>query len=780
MGYLKLTGSNNNSSTNYTNDFGNSSSYFRDIGTSSSYFRSPLATGSSVTTLYIHEKSLVLNNTSQYLSIPDSDSLSFGDSVTDSAFSLSIWVNPDTVAQDGLFYKEDEYRLYTSAGGDLYFILYDGGVVNFLRVDTVDAIPSKKWTHITATYDGSGTTSGMKIYFNGEEKTLTSGTGGTYVAMENGVGDMYMGFNELSGTYFGGKFTQPCVWSKELSQSEIRELVAMRDLTRHSAYANLTSWWEFDDAGVAGSFVADRISNTNDGTLINSPSRSVCVPYPYSYQLYTSSSYANLSPLQYDNSTSFGGYAWDFDGSNEYITIPDTDVLSFGNGTTDSPFSISAWIKLDTTGKGRIICKYQTGTAPEWNFDVISNEFLSFRMYDASTSNRITCDATVPIDLGTWTHVCGTYDGSSSETGINLYINGQAVAQTQATAGTYVAMENSSNAVWIGRLATIYNDGKLADIAVFDKELNSTEVEAIYNNHSPRDEANESLFGNIVGYWRGYNSSNGSNNVLDQSINVNHGTMTNMEAGDVKYSYAREVLSNPGSIYLDGVNQFIQIPDSDDFSPGDGSTDSAFSVGIWVRGNWQGAGNTMRLVGKWDNTTKREWYLAGISSSSGRFQIIDESASGFKYRPFTNPTPDGWAFIVGTYDGSGNATGLNVYINGVASATSPVQSGVYVAMENTTQPLEIGHINTGDYPEAYMAHVSYWNKELSICEILEAYNDGSPPDLSQHTASANLVSWWKLDSSDTLPTATDSAGTNDGTYQNSPTQSTGPNDYPSN
>jgi hypothetical protein len=41
-------------------------------------------------------------------------------------------------------------------------------------------------------------------------------------------------------------------------------------------------------------------------------------------------------------------YSLDFDGVNDYVSVPDSDDLSFGNGTTDSPFSVTAWVKADS------------------------------------------------------------------------------------------------------------------------------------------------------------------------------------------------------------------------------------------------------------------------------------------------------------------------------------------------------------------------------------------------------------------------------------------------
>ena len=43
-----------------------------------------------------------------------------------------------------------------------------------------------------------------------------------------------------------------------------------------------------------------------------------------------------------------GRYAQDFDGTGDLVNVADADSLSFGNGGTDSAFTLSAWIKGET------------------------------------------------------------------------------------------------------------------------------------------------------------------------------------------------------------------------------------------------------------------------------------------------------------------------------------------------------------------------------------------------------------------------------------------------
>ena len=60
-----------------------------------------------------------------------------------------------------------------------------------------------------------------------------------------------------------------------------------------------------------------------------------------------------------------------FDGSNDYISIADANNLSFGDGSTDSAFTISAWVKMDDATGFAIASKGVYNTDGEWNLSLI-------------------------------------------------------------------------------------------------------------------------------------------------------------------------------------------------------------------------------------------------------------------------------------------------------------------------------------------------------------------------------------------------------------------------
>jgi len=177
--------------------------------------------------------------------------------------------------------------------------------------------------------------------------------------------------------------------------------------------------------------------------------------------------------------------------TDDYISITDTDDLSFGDGTNDSPFSISAWVNMADATNFAIASKGVYNTDAEWKIDTAQNDKIYFYVMDESVDNcyRGRFYNTAVLDENTWIHLVGTYSGvggTDAEDGMNIYLNGVAVDDTDLKAGTYVAMENLDSDVLIGRYSTTYANGQIADIKIWGKELSSTEVLQIYQSEIRR------------------------------------------------------------------------------------------------------------------------------------------------------------------------------------------------------------------------------------------------------------------------------------------------------
>ena len=219
----------------------------------------------------------------------------------------------------------------------------------------------------------------------------------------------------------------------------------------------------------------------------------------------------------------FNSYSIALDGVGDYVEVADADNLSFGNGTTDSPFSISTWWKMDNSNGFRGVQKYSTSY--EYRINTIgSSGILKCQLYDNSNIVYIGQQSNVGLSsyVGQWIHVVMTYDGSSSSSGIKLYLNGSLLGSSNDSNGSYTAMHNTTSVFRLGNLAGNYADGNIDETAVFNSELSQSDVTSIYNSGVPNDISSLSP----LSWWR-CGDGDTSPTLTDNGSGGNDGTMTN-------------------------------------------------------------------------------------------------------------------------------------------------------------------------------------------------------------------------------------------------------------
>ena len=208
-------------------------------------------------------------------------------------------------------------------------------------------------------------------------------------------------------------------------------------------------------------------------------------------------------------------YSVDFDGSNDYVDITGARGV-FDSATT---FSISLWYYANAYG-GAVFGSVASGTDGVWilPYSTGNNFFFSVRN-GAHTSIQTTAPA-----LNQWVHVAATYNAGNG----TLYLT-PAGGSTSITTSTSLPTSLSSTAgtdLSIGRQSyqSLYFNGKVDEVAIWDSELSSSDVTAIYNSGVPGDIS--SL--NPVGWWRmGDNDGGTGTTITDQGSGGNDGTLTN-------------------------------------------------------------------------------------------------------------------------------------------------------------------------------------------------------------------------------------------------------------
>jgi hypothetical protein len=178
-------------------------------------------------------------------------------------------------------------------------------------------------------------------------------------------------------------------------------------------------------------------------------------------------------------------YSMTFDGTN-YIDCGDSDDLSFGNGTTDSPFSISAWVKLNLlSGNSTIVSKDLGGVLREYALFVLPTGKIRIFLKSQAGNNQQSIDSTTALLTGQWYHIGCTYNGvggNDAADGLTLYVNGSAETPTNVSKQAYVAMSNTTADFRIGKYSTgNLMKGSTDEVAVFNSALSLETIEKIYN-----------------------------------------------------------------------------------------------------------------------------------------------------------------------------------------------------------------------------------------------------------------------------------------------------------
>ena len=168
---------------------------------------------------------------------------------------------------------------------------------------------------------------------------------------------------------------------------------------------------------------------------------------------------------------------------------------------------------------------------------------------------------------------------------------------------------------------------------------------------------------------------------------------------------------------LDGVNDYVNMGNVLNFIG-----DTPFSFSCWI--NPLGS-KTVNILSKFTTTGYYPGYTLHLTSNKVRF-IIQNNNSTNRIRVTTTSTlTSGMRHISLTYDGSTNASGVKIYVDGVNQSLIADFDG-FTGGLTTSSDFVIGGFVTGlNYFNGIIDEVGVWNKELSASEVTELYNAGA-------------------------------------------------------
>ncbi|RLG35030.1 hypothetical protein DRN98_01835, partial [Methanosarcinales archaeon] len=182
-----------------------------------------------------------------------------------------------------------------------------------------------------------------------------------------------------------------------------------------------------------------------------------------------------------DNHGTIHGATWSsgylhFDGSNDYVSIPDNDSLEPQDAIT-----LAAWVKWEcdpSTGHSwaNIISKY--GDNQYLLQHNVNNQYFEVAVR-TDTGRSYTWSSTEP-QQGVWYHVTGVYDGSD----VIIYVNGT----QENSRGRTGNITTSSSPVNLGRRAWSgdrYFNGVIYDARIYCRALTPSEIQALASSPPP-------------------------------------------------------------------------------------------------------------------------------------------------------------------------------------------------------------------------------------------------------------------------------------------------------
>jgi len=156
------------------------------------------------------------------------------------------------------------------------------------------------------------------------------------------------------------------------------------------------------------------------------------------------------------------------DGKDDCVDCGSDGSLSFSDGTTDRPFSISLWARTDNWSGFAVVSK-----GGEYWIDH-NNAFRTRLWGDGGFAG---CVRGGRRGKDEWVHLAVTYDGSGKPAGIVMYVSGSGASRAEAN-GAYKAMKPGKGKFVIGRCWK-WTCGAIDDYKVFDHALTPVEVKKL-------------------------------------------------------------------------------------------------------------------------------------------------------------------------------------------------------------------------------------------------------------------------------------------------------------
>lgn len=361
--------------------------------------------------------SLFFDGTNDQITVANSggnnDYYNIANNLTDS-WTIDCWINPNslsgarTIASQNFGAPQDYWQLLTFLGNFQFIKVTNTGATN--ETVTSSGGPTLNvWTHVALVKSAAV----VALYINGTR----SGSSLTWTATS--------GDHPTKNAYIGSRFDNIQYWSGYIEQFRmVRTNLFGVNPAVAGSFTVPTAAVTQANSGVTGITVPTTAHVDTANTLLLLP--------------FNSGSQADLTDISSGGAGSphtvttvngagvtgiYGNAYLTFDGTGDYLSVPDAAGFAFGTGT----FSVDTWIRRKVSGAAHQIYHKRTGAASrELSFSINASNLLVLTTNDGTA---ITATSAATVNDRLWHHVLAVRVGSD----LGVYLDGTQVAFATGT-----------------------------------------------------------------------------------------------------------------------------------------------------------------------------------------------------------------------------------------------------------------------------------------------------------------------------------------------------------
>jgi hypothetical protein len=363
-----------------------------------------------------------------------------------------------------------------------------------------------------------------------------------------------------------------------------------------------------------------------------------------------------------------GGSAY-FDGTGDYLTVPDNAAFTLGSNA----FTVECWIYPTTSGTTGYFAG-QDDVAHNFPSIVLRKTSADIIQAVAYQTSAYTTSAASAIAINAWSHIAYVRESGGT---FRLYINGIQAGTNVALSG---AIDNASGVFGVGSAGAWVSAGTFAGYISNFRLVNGTCLYPSGTTFTPPTAPLTAVTNTALLLGM----SNAA--IFDNAILNNLETVASAQISTSVFKYGT------GALKFNGTTDYLPTSSLNQtrFAFGSGN----FTIECWVYiSSYAGGGAYYAVMGAGTSTNTLMSFAVQINASGTAIGAFSTDGNNFTIAP--NGTTGGVALNTWTHIAVvRNGTSFITYTNGVGGTASTSSATLYT----TTQPLIVGSLG---YDPAY-------------------------------------------------------------------------------